>query len=120
MFIDHIGITVSDIEKSKAFYTSVLGKLGYGVKLDLGDHFCFGYTDKDSSSMWVEKGTPTPYHIAFGAKTPDEVKAFYNAALELGGIDNGAPGPRPEYGPDYYGAFVIDPDGYKIEAAAHI
>ncbi len=119
MIFDHVGFYVSDIEASKAFYLQALQPLGIGV-VDEGEgwamigkdgkgQFWFGSFDK----------SPGPIHLAFAAENRDQVRQFYDAAIAAGGQDNGAPGIRAQYHPNYYGAFVIGPDGHNIEAVCH-
>jgi catechol 2,3-dioxygenase-like lactoylglutathione lyase family enzyme len=116
--IDHIGINVSDYAKSKQFYLAALAPLGYKLMMEgaSGAGFNTGYIP----DFWIRSGTPMPLtHIAFSAANRAAADAFYRAALAAGGRDNGAPGLRPQYHPNYYGAFVLDPDGYNIEAVCH-
>ena len=124
--IDHIGLAVSNMERSKAFYSNALKPLGIGVVMEVsaaqtgGDaHAGFGKNDK--AFFWVGAGNRPKgrAHVAFTAQTRAEVDSFYRAALAAGGRDNGAPGPRPHYHEHYYGAFVFDPDGNNIEAVCH-
>lgn len=121
--IDHTGINVSNLEASKAFYLKTLAPLGYTVKLELKNAAGFGEkTGTDpGGDFWISSGAPfSPRsHIAFHAKSEDEVIAFYKSALEAGAKDNGALGLRPHYHKNYYTAFVYDPDGYNIEAVYH-
>jgi catechol 2,3-dioxygenase-like lactoylglutathione lyase family enzyme len=123
--IDHAGFNVTDLERSIAFYTTALAPLGYRVKVRHASSVGFG-TDTGTSvdpggDFWLSEGQPQEprVHIAFSAANEDEVRAFYAAALAAGGVDNGAPGLRPTYHPGYYAAFVLDPDGYNIEAVVH-
>ena len=116
--IDHIGINVSDYAKSKQFYLAALAPLGY--KLMMEGTSGAGFNTAYIPDFWIRSGTPMPLtHIAFAAANRAAVDAFYRAALAAGGRDNGAPGLRPQYHPNYYGAFVLDPDGYNIEAVCH-
>ncbi len=117
--IDHIGIAVTDLEKSVAFYTKALAPLGYTMimKFD-GQAAGFGVVPK--ADFWIaQEGSAKPAHVAFRAGGRAEVRAFYEAAIAAGGTDNGAPGPRPHYHEHYYGAFVKDLDGNNIEAVCH-
>ena len=121
--IDHTGINVSNLEASKAFYRAALAPLGYTLRLEFENAAGFGEmagTDP-GGDFWISSGTPfTPRsHIAFHARSEDEVAAFHAAALKAGATDNGAPGLRRHYHPRYYAAFVHDPDGYNIEAVFH-
>ena len=112
--IAHTGLPVSDYRRSKAFYTEVLKPLGYLNNMEFDD--AAGFNDGKNTDFWiVRKDTVEPAHLAFEAKTADQVKAFHKAALAAGGKDNGAPGYR-EYSPGYYAAFAFDPDGHNIEA----
>ena len=120
--IDHVGFSVADFEKSKAFYKAVLGTLGIQMLMDFayeGDsHAGFGIGKPD---FWIGTGQQKRgrVHVAFVARSRAEVEAFYSVALSMGGSDNGPPGLRPQYHPGYYGAFVFDPDGNNIEAVFH-
>ncbi len=117
--IDHSGVTVSDVAKSKAFYRAALAPLGYTLLMEFEQFAGFGVAPKPD--FWIGQGKPNvpPIHIAFRADSRAQVDAFYKAAMAAGGSDNGAPGPRPQYHPGYYGAFVLDPDGHNIEAVRH-
>ncbi len=118
--INHLSIGVRDIARTKKFYDSVLQPLGYRC-LSEGDT-SLGYGDK-GVVLWISV-TKTPVkadpnsglHICFDAPTRASVDAFHKAALKAKGEDNGKPGLRPDYDPNYYAAFVVDPDGYRIEA----
>ena len=117
--IDHITIEVSDLQKSKAFYKKAFEPLGY--RLSFGKEGVFWAFDVGAGSLFEIQHTGskpplTRLHVAFGVDNKAEVDAFYHAALEAGAEDNGAPGPRPEYTENYYACFVLDPDGYNIEA----
>lgn len=125
MPLSHVGIPVSDIVKSRAFYVAALAPLGMGVTMEVGGDktesggsaIGFGGAG-DTGLFWIgdNERVGEGVHIAFEAGSRREVDAFHAAALAAGGRDNGAPGPRPHYGPDYYAAFVLDPDGANIEA----
>lgn len=123
--IDHTGITTPDFARAKAFYTAALAPLGHGflhtVPPEHTGGAAVGGFGRDRPQFWISDGAPQmpPIHLAFGAATRAQVDAFHAAALEAGGTDNGAPGLRPHYHPDYYGAFVLDPDGNNIEAVCH-
>ncbi len=125
--LDHLGFTVSDYPRSRAFYAQVLAPLGYGLVMEVtremsGGYEGCGFGPPGKPAFWVGQGTGEPgrgMHIAFVAKTRAEVDAFHAAALAAGATDNGAPGLRPHYHPHYYGAFAIDPDGHNIEAVCH-
>lgn len=125
--LDHIGVTVSDFARSRAFYTRALAPLGVGVIMEVsaeqsgGSAHC-GFGEDGKPYFWLSDGdstAPSGVHIAFAAKTRAEVDAFHRAAIAAGAHDNGAPGLRPHYHPNYYGAFVLDPDGHNIEAVCH-
>ncbi len=118
--LDHIGLDVSDYQKSKKFYEAALKPLDYNIIMEFEKWGGFGVGHKPD--FWIGQGESTkssPIHIAFRCETRETVDSFYQAALEAGGTDNGAPGPRPQYHPNYYGAFIIDPDGNNIEAVCH-
>jgi catechol 2,3-dioxygenase-like lactoylglutathione lyase family enzyme len=123
--IDHSGLNVSDFGKSKAFYVAALAPLGYRVIKELPTSLAplgaMGLGVPPKPDFWVAGGSPNSpaLHIAFRAGSRAEVDAFYQAAMAAGGRDNGPPGVRPHYHPNYYGAFVLDPDGHNIEAVCH-
>ncbi|OTN89058.1 hypothetical protein A5819_001550 [Enterococcus sp. 7E2_DIV0204] len=121
--MDHFSVNVSDIERSKQFYKEVLAPLGNEVKLDFGTTVSFGKKDTESGDpaggFWIVEGEPKLIHFAFSAASKEEVAAFYQAAIQAGGTDNGKPGIRADYGPHYYAVFILDPDGYNIEAVYH-
>jgi len=128
--LHHISFGITDIRRSAGFYDAVLSALGYvRVWEDLaeGDPNAavgYGYAgggDKFAIKLRTHpRLSPGPgFHLAFAAPSQQAVHAFHQAALNHGGSDNGTPGPRPEYGPHYYAAFVIDPDGYRIEAVVN-
>lgn len=124
--IDHIGITTIDYARSRAFYQQALAAIGYELLMEVTaaqtgstDHAGFGAPPKPD--FWIGSSTtpPTRVHVAFRVESRDKVDAFYAAALAAGGTDNGAPGIRAHYHPNYYGAFVLDPDGHNVEAVCH-
>lgn len=117
--IDHTGINCRDVEKSKAFYAAALQPLGYEVIKEFPGVVGLGTEGKPD--FWLGEGDPQNprIHVAFRASSRKTVDAFFKAALAAGGKDNGGPGPRPKYHADYYGAFVLDPDGHNIEAVCH-
>ena len=124
--IDHGGVQVSDFAKSKAFYVRALGAIGYQLLAEFpaavtGSSEVAGFGEPPKPDFWVAAGEPNkpPVHMAFRVGSRALVDAFYRAALAAGGRDNGAPGPRPHYHAQYYGAFVLDPDGHNIEAVCH-
>jgi catechol 2,3-dioxygenase-like lactoylglutathione lyase family enzyme len=113
--IDHIVLNVSDLALSRRFYEKALGPLGYAVASTFPDWVGFGHGGKNS--FWLARRDPVggSVHVAFAADTRAAVGAFYAAAMSAGGTDHGAPGVRTDYHPDYYAAFVLDPDGNNIE-----
>ncbi|MDM0112605.1 VOC family protein [Variovorax sp. J22R133] len=124
--IDHIGISVSDYGKSKAFYVKALAAIGYELLMEIpasvtGRTDVAGFGVAPKPDFWVAGGQANvpPVHVAFRVDTRAAVDAFYAAAISAGGTDNGGPGLRAHYHPDYYGAFVRDPDGHNIEAVCH-
>jgi catechol 2,3-dioxygenase-like lactoylglutathione lyase family enzyme len=122
--IDHTGFDISDPARSRRFYDQALAPLGYKVLMEVpieftGGAVVLGYGVPPKPDFWLHQGTPNQLHIAFSADSRAQVDAFYRAAIAAGGKDNGPPGPRPHYHKDYYGAFVLDPDGHNIEAVCH-
>lgn len=119
MIIDHIGIAVSDVETSKAFYKKVLATLD--IEFIGEDHGWAGFGKSGKAEFWFGPDTLTqhPMHIAFAAGSREAVNRFYETAIAAGATCNGKPGVRDIYHPNYYGAFVIDPDGHNIEAVCH-
>ena len=124
--LDHIGLPVRDLARSKAFYAAVLAPLGYEPVMDLdpavtGCTGFVGFGRPDKPQFWITTGEPLTgvLHVAFMAQDRAAVGAFHAAALAAGARDNGGPGLRPHYHPTYYGAFVFDPDGHNIEAVCH-
>jgi catechol 2,3-dioxygenase-like lactoylglutathione lyase family enzyme len=130
--IDHISLPVVDLARSRAFYDRCLAALGYKVVMDLTDSPDVGACGYGSAEgpvkpvFWLgaRQGAAAPVtlqgqHIAFAASSRAAVDAFYREALAAGGQDNGPPGLRPHYHAGYYGAFVLDPDGHRIEAVCH-
>jgi len=131
--IDHLSIGVSDLARAKAFYDAVLGTIdcaciftvdipgqgvvahGYGETGSQQPRFWIGLAEHFDATANAKGGT----HICFAAKSHKAIDAFHAAALKAGGKDNGQPGSRPQYHPNYYGAFAFDPDGNKIEACSH-
>jgi catechol 2,3-dioxygenase-like lactoylglutathione lyase family enzyme len=117
--IDHIGVSVSDLEKSIEFYKKALAPLGYELLMNFPG-FASGFGVKPKPDFWIGKGeVKQNVHVAFRAAGRAEVRAFYEAAMAAGATDNGPPGPRPHYHEHYYGGFVKDPDGHNIEAVCH-
>lgn len=132
MMLDHVSVGVADLARARAFYDSVLGTLGYALvyTVDIPGEgiVAHGYgATKEKPEFWI--GVPEQIdgkanatggaHLAFVAKSRKDIDAFHAAALKAGGKDNGKPGLRPHYHENYYGAFVFDPDGNKIEACSH-
>ncbi len=132
--LDHINIRVADYERSKKFYQAVLAPLGYTLAMEGASGAGFG--KEFIPDFWIKQGEPgsskvavgtseeagcggPAVHVAFAGADRKTVDAFYSAALAAGGRDNGAPGVRPNYHPNYYAAFVLDPDGYNIETVCH-
>jgi len=117
---DHISIGVKDLDRSRRFYDAALAPLGYSNRYDAEGMLGYG---GQHIALWINRvDRPVPpdagsgLHICFTAPTAASVDAFHRAALIAGGQDNGAPGPRPDYGAHYYAAFVVDPDGMRLEA----
>jgi len=125
--IDHIGITASNYEKSKAFYAKALAPLGYTLLMEVpkeitGHEPVAGFGEAPKPDFWVAgaaSGNTPPVHVAFRVTSRAQVDAFYETAMAAGAQDNGPPGVRPHYHANYYGAFVRDPDGHNVEAVCH-
>ena len=124
--IDHLSITTTDLDRAQAFYDPVLGALGYPRVNRRTSSIGYGERRRDADapayiSVYLTRGTlePDNRHLAFRAPSRAAVRAFYAAALKHGGKDDGPPGLRPQYHEHYYGAFVLDPDGNRIEAVTH-
>lgn len=125
--LDHVGFAVSDIERSRRFYEQALAPLGITLIMSVtpdqtesgGTGHGFGSGGKPYFWIGDNERVGEGTHVAFAADTRADVDAFYEAALAAGGRDHGAPGLRPHYHPNYYGAFVLDPDGMNIEAVCH-
>lgn len=124
--IDHVGITVSNFERSKAFYALALAPIGFQLLAEVpaaisGSRDCAGFGQPPKAVFWINAGLTHngPVHIAFRVLSRALVDDFYAAALAAGGRDNGAPGLRAHYHPNYYGAFVLDEDGHNIEVVCH-
>jgi catechol 2,3-dioxygenase-like lactoylglutathione lyase family enzyme len=117
--IDHLGLGVSDYAASRAFFLAALAPLRVGVVME-GPYGC-GIGRDGKPTLWLHASAtpPAPLHLAFAAESRRQVDDFHRAALAAGGTDNGAPGLRPHYHPNYYGAFVIGPDGHNVEAVCH-
>ncbi len=123
--IDHLGIFVADFDKAKAFYDRALAPLGASLLMMVPQEYTGGVKvggyGRDRPVFWLREAPETGpgRHYAFAAGSRAEVDAFHAAAVAAGGTDNGAPGLRPHYHQDYYGAFVFDPDGNNVEAVCH-
>ncbi|QKR99071.1 VOC family protein [Sphingomonas sp. CL5.1] len=124
--IDHIGIGAADYAAARRFYDAALAPLGIAVVMEVtaeesGGYHGVGYGREGKPFFWLSGGGArgAGIHVAFTAPTRAAVDAFHAAAMAHGGRDNGAPGLRPHYHPDYYGAFVFDPDGINVEAVCH-
>lgn len=118
--LDHISIGIADTERSKTFYDAALAPLGYERLSTDPDSLGYG---KDHVSLWILKAAApvrpdmaSGLHFCFKAPSRDSVRAFHQAALKTGGSDNGPAGLREDYGERYFAAFVVDPDGYRLEA----
>ena len=124
--IDHVGFPVSDYARSKAFYEQALAPLGYGLIMEVDqtehDAKAAGFGIGGKPDFWIggEGGLNHVLHVAIVAQDRPAVDAFHRAALAAGGKDNGGPGLRPHYHPNYYAAFVFDPDGHNVEAVCHL
>jgi catechol 2,3-dioxygenase-like lactoylglutathione lyase family enzyme len=129
--IDHLGFDCSDYPRSRAFYERALAPLGISLVMEItkersGGYEGCGFGEGGKPEFWIGSNTgpgsqpvPRSLHVAFRAADRKTVDAFYAAAIAAGGTDNGAPGLRPHYHANYYGAFVFDPDGHNVEAVCH-
>lgn len=125
--LDHVSITVRDLARAKPFYKAVMGALGAVVAYERDDAIGFGERNRaqDDAHSYLsvfESPAAAPdarRHWCFRAASPEAVRAFHAAGLAAGGTDEGAPGLRPAYHPDYYAAFLLDPEGHKLEAVCH-
>ena len=124
--IDHTGVNVSDFARSKAFFSAALGAIGYQKLQEFGPEITgsvsvAGFGEAPKADFWIAGGTPNKpaLHVAFRVPARALVRAFHAAALTAGGTDNGPPGIRAHYHPNYYAAFVRCPDGHNIEAVCH-
>ena len=124
---DHLGIEVGDFPRSRAFYVATLAPLGFELVAEVDEWAGFaangttGAGIQTTPSFWIHRanGQPSRVHVAFRAAERRSVAAFWQAGLQAGGRDNGAPGLRTHYHPDYFAAFVLDHDGHNIEAVCH-
>ncbi len=123
--LDHIFLTVADLERSIAFYEKTLAPLGIEHAIDYdgkdvpeGHPDLKGFGRENRVFFWLRKGSPEPQavHVGFGTRSETEVHALYRTAMVAGASDNGKPGARLHYDPRYYAANVLDPDGYSLEA----
>jgi catechol 2,3-dioxygenase-like lactoylglutathione lyase family enzyme len=120
--LGHLSFGVSDLRRSSAFYDAALAALGYARVFTSERAVGYGAPGSTADRLLLilqphAVRPPSPgFHLAFAAPTRAAVDAFHRAAVQNGGLDQGGPGPRPHYGPEYYAAFVLDPDGYKLEA----
>ena len=124
--IDHLGLQVSSYARSLRFYAQALAPLGISeimrvTKEETGGYEGAGFGRDGKPTFWISAGERTSprVHVAFVAENRAAVDRFFEAALAAGGVDNGGPGVRAHYHPNYYGAFVLDPDGHNIEAVCH-
>ncbi len=125
--IDHVGIAVTELDRSRTFYEAALGPLGISVQMEVGGDktesggSALGFGVPGEKIFWIADGEKVGEgtHVAFKADSRDQVDAFHSEGLKAGGRDNGAPGLRPHYGPSYYAAFLYDPDGANIEAVCY-
>jgi catechol 2,3-dioxygenase-like lactoylglutathione lyase family enzyme len=125
--IDHVSMEVSDLARARAFYDAALAPLGYARHFDIDDASGYGLPltaplKEQALPFWIgraDRAVAANGHVCFAAPSRDAVVAFHRAALAAGGRDNGKPGLRPQYHASYYAAFIIDPDGNRIEAVRH-
>ncbi len=117
---DHIGIGATDLDASKAFFLEALAPLGVGVVMAFPDAVGLGPPGKPALWLSPAGSTPAPLHLAFTADTRSKVDEFHRRAIAAGARDNGPPGLRPHYHPNYYAAFVIGPDGHNVEVVCHL
>ncbi len=124
--VDHVGLSVTDFDAAKKFYTAALAPLRMTILMEFpaavtGDFPVAGFGADGKPFLWISGGgKTTPHiHLAIRAENRAQVDAFFAAAIAAGGKDNGGPGIREHYHANYYGAFVLDPDGHNIEAVTH-
>jgi catechol 2,3-dioxygenase-like lactoylglutathione lyase family enzyme len=117
--LDHVSLPVRRLGAARKFYEAALGALGMKINMDVGS--AFGMGSKREKIFWIsqKRGATGGAHHAFRVASRDDVAAFHRAGLEAGGRDHGAPGPRPNYGPNYYAAFLKDPEGNNIEVVCY-
>ena len=117
--LDHVSLPVSELERSKRFYVEALSPLGYELIMEHSISGV-GFGQSGKPDFWIRQGVPgNAVHVAFACDERATADAFHEAAIAVGGRNNGRPRLRPEYHPSYYGAFVLDPDGNNIEAVCH-
>jgi catechol 2,3-dioxygenase-like lactoylglutathione lyase family enzyme len=121
--LDHVSIAVSDLARAAAFYDAVLAELGYERRKERAGRIGYGPPERTAPVFWIiehpsgERARPGPgFHVSFSASDRPSVQRFHATALARGGADAGPPGERPQYTRPFYGAFILDIDGYKIEA----
>lgn len=125
--LDHVGFAISDLERSRRFYDAALEQLGLSIQMAVppdetrDGRAAVGYGKDGDPIFWIgdKERVGEGTHVAFRADSREQVDAFHAAAIAAGGKDNGGPGLRPHYAPDYYAAFVLDPDGFNIEAVTY-
>ncbi len=117
--LDHISLPVRRLAAARKFYEAALGAIGMKINMDVGGAFAMG--SQHEKIFWIsqKRGATGGAHHAFRVAKRADVDAFHRAALAAGGTDHGAPGPRPDYGPNYYAAFVKDPEGNNIETVCY-
>jgi catechol 2,3-dioxygenase-like lactoylglutathione lyase family enzyme len=120
VILDHIGLAVSNYAQSSRFFTLALAPLGIELVMEVEGWAGYGRGGKPEFWFGIHTETQRPMHIAFVAENREQVRAFHAAALAAGGKDNGPPGVREIYHPNYYAAFVIGPDGHNVEAVCHL
>lgn len=114
--MDHISIPIADVTRTKTFYEKVLRPLGW-LCSGFRDGVFVGFKKNGSAALYFHVAEcTTPIHLAFKANSQEQVVEFHQFGLGAGGTDNGEPGPRPDYGAEYFAAFVLDPDGHNVEA----
>ncbi|WP_444883558.1 VOC family protein [Microbulbifer sp. PSTR4-B] len=118
--LDHIRIPVEDFTRSREFYRQALACLGYELVMEFDNSAGFGWADKPEFWIRGEEVSSSLLHIAFRAEEREVVRDFYRAALAAGGTDNGVPDIYEEYHPDYFAAYVLDPDGNNLEVVCHL
>ena len=117
--LDHVSLPVKRLASARKFYEAALGALGMTINMDVGS--AFGMGSKNEKIFWIsrERGAGGGAHFAFSVGSRPDVDAFHRAGLAAGGTNHGAPGPRPHYGPNYYAAFLKDPEGNNIEVVCY-